>query len=573
MKLRAAARGGRAHAIACALLFLLALLPRLVALRQGGPPHDHVPDEHAVHAALAMLERRDPLLLDGSPSSYPHLLPWLLVPLEAGLYLFDRARGAVSSAEEFGARIAEEPWRCFLVARALCACFGALTVLVVVRLSRRLGASRRAALVAGALVACSPLHVLLSAQARPWAPLLCCFLLAVERSAFALRARGRGTVGAALAAAAAGALHPLGFAAFLAWLGGAASAARHRPRALWLGALLATALLALAYPSAWHVPARRVPQEFVAAPLVLGGQGLYARFDGARAGENALALLTGEPALLLALVGAILALLRSQGSVPPARARAPRFLAATLALFLGLFFALYFGALPRYFLPALLLGVAWAAARWTALARAALSFAGVASAATAWKLAIVLAQPDTRVLATQALAEARAGRRFAVEAGGPALPLDRLSLERLRAIEPAGLRRREATRLARGAEQGFGALPLERVYATRELDAWTPGYASLWSREERPTPRDAEERLQLVLWAEAISDVVLARRYDGDGSALLDAELARGGAERARFDPGTADARLPGEPALGWLTIWTAERPGPLLRWHALPAR
>ncbi|MBK9384373.1 MAG: phospholipid carrier-dependent glycosyltransferase [Planctomycetes bacterium] len=550
-------------------LFLGALLLRVVALPQGGPPHDYVPDEHAVRAALAMLEARDPLLRDGSPSSYPHLLPWLIAPLEALLYLGARARGAVASPEEFGAQLAVEPWPAFLVARALCALLGALTALVAVRLARRLGASSRTAWIAGALIAVSPLHVLLSAQARPWAPLGFFFLLAVERSAFSLRARGRGTVGAALAAGAAAALHPLGFAAFLPWLGSAAIAARHRVRSLWLGAALATALVMLAYPSQWGVSAQRTPQEFAEAPLVLGGQGLYARFDGARAGELALELALMEPALLLALALALIDAVRGGAIALPRRARGPRCLAQLLALFLGAFFLLYFGTLLRYFLPALLLVATVSAARLER-ARGLVLVALLASAATSARLSILLAREDTRTLAARELERSFLEGRVALEAGGPRLVLDRFSLERLRAIDATSLTRRERAALESERDAGQGALPLERVYRTRELRDFARGYARLWSREGRPDPADPAERLRLVLWAEAIGAVMTARRDADDGSRLLDAELARRGELRFAIDPATVDARLPGEPQRGWLTLWSAAQPGPRIACHAL---
>ncbi|MBL8899596.1 MAG: hypothetical protein JNM84_18340 [Planctomycetes bacterium] len=563
------ARCAKSARLACAALFFVALVLRLVALPQGGPPHDYVPDEHAVRASLAMLEARDPLLRDGSPSSYPHLLPWLLAPAEAALYLFERARGAVGSAQEFGARLEVEPWPAFLVARAVCALCGALTALLAVRLARRLGATARTAWIAGALIAVSPLHVLLSAQARPWAPLGLCFLLAVERSAFALRARGRGTVGTALAAASAAALHPLGFAAFLAWLGSAPVAARHRTRSLWIGAALATALVFLAYPSTWGYSAKRTPAEFAEAPLVLGGQGLYARFDGSRAGELLLELASMEPALLLALALALLDGARRGAANLPRRARGPRCLSWLLALFLGAFFLLYFGTLLRYFLPALLLIAAWSAARLER-ARLWVLLALLASAVTSTRFALLLAREDTRTLAARELERAAPAERVAIEPGGPRLLLDQPSLARLQAIDQRSLTRREHARLARGAAEGFSALPLERVFETRALDHFTRRYARLWSREARPEFSSPAEKLRLLFETESIGAVISARRAPSDGSRLLDAHLERHAELRFAIDPGTDDARLPGEPQRGWLTIWSADRPGPRISYHSL---
>jgi hypothetical protein len=151
----------RAHVrvgTALALLLVLAAALRFAGLSFGlrHPPH---PDEQVfVESALGMLERRD---LDHRFYEYPGLFPYIL----AGAF------GAAPPAALEGAGA-------YRVARGVVAAFGVLSVALLYRLGREV-AGPRAALLATALLAVSPVAVQNAHLVRPDVVLQAFFLLAL----------------------------------------------------------------------------------------------------------------------------------------------------------------------------------------------------------------------------------------------------------------------------------------------------------------------------------------------------------------------------------------------------------
>ena len=120
------------------LLLALALGLRLWPIEHG-LPRNYVPDTHIVRNALGMAKDKNPVPEVGLYSTYPYLLPYVLLPIYAGEYALGRVQGEWAGAEEFGNRLLEEPWRAQLPARWLVALFGVATVWVVFRAGRAMG--------------------------------------------------------------------------------------------------------------------------------------------------------------------------------------------------------------------------------------------------------------------------------------------------------------------------------------------------------------------------------------------------------------------------------------------------
>jgi len=152
------------------LLFLLPLGLRVASLDHG-LPRGYVPDAHIVRNALGMANDRDPVPRAGEYSTYPNLLPYMLLPIYAGYYVVGSAQGRWEAPEEFGSHVLANPDSVHYLARWLVALFGALTPWVVFRIARAAG-MRSGAWAAGWLAATCLLNVQLSTHERPWVPLV-----------------------------------------------------------------------------------------------------------------------------------------------------------------------------------------------------------------------------------------------------------------------------------------------------------------------------------------------------------------------------------------------------------------
>lgn len=583
---RFARRGFVPLLVACWALFL-----RLPALEVSAPHHEFVPDEHVVRAALSMARDRDLCPPPGRDTTYPYLMPYVLLPAYACHYTYLRATGDVTSPAAYGQRALEQPFGMFVIARFVVALFGTLATLGSMRLARTLGASSLGAFTAGVLSASSLLLLLLSVQARPWIPVMACTVFVFDGLARALRgiASGRPLILTGVAAGAAAGFHPVGFATLVPFAMAAMAGRRSHAGAALAASFVMVCVLACAYPWVWLGVAREPSGIFEGAAVTMGGQGVFLRFDGSRLGSNALALLTAEP-WLPALV--LLA------SIPRGRAirqeRVPRdpTIARRVVSYLGcayvMAFLLYFGTLPRYFLPALpVLAAALTASVWPLGRRAGVwriataSLLTFSTAATGLRMTWVLEQEDTRVRAERSWADSLSTAGVvAIEAHGPRFVHGSASLERLRAIDPTGITRRERAALENPLEGVAVAwIPLERVFRDRTLETWTRGYELFWSDRGRPGLGAAfdsgdplETRLAWTFAAERVVAIVRVRRGIDDEAHDLEAWLrARHATRVARFDPGTRDALLPTEPRFGWFTVWSADRPGPALELFRVP--
>jgi hypothetical protein len=571
-------------------LIALALGLRLLPIGHGFPATAYVPDTHVVRGALGMAAARDLVPPAGTTTSYPYLLPYLLLPIYGVEYAAGRARGAWAGPGEYGERLLEEPARAHLPARILVACFGALTVLVVFRWARGLGLSG-GAWAAAWLVACGTLHVHFSVQERPWVPLA--FFLTWSAAAASAYLLGTGTRALLASGAAAGlafATHQGGLLALgipaLAWvlgLGGPAAggASAGRQVARGAGALCAFALLALVLGHPYYLVHGSAASEHVSGGLggdiAVGGQAFSYRFRLASLGRMLQAFAGYDAALLVLAVGGLWPLLRTRAALP----------GLAFALGWGAIFLTNFNDHVRYLLPlaVLLAPAAGRAAEGLArapLGRVALAMLLALPLVQSLRLVQLLRRADTRELAAEKLAAA-AGTS-ALDIYGPDVALDRASLERLADLRP--LYTREASRLERlragvATPQGVGldAVRLEDLF---EYDARS--HASRVRAGAAHLGGDAME----VLEALGVESVLLVDRDPGDGAPPfpLDRTPAPPGAQKlapleldgpalwcvspARGGATPWEARLPTELSFALVSLWQVERPGPELAFHRL---
>ncbi|MBI4878415.1 MAG: glycosyltransferase family 39 protein [Planctomycetes bacterium] len=264
-----------------ALLAVLgaALLLRVLAIDHS-LPYKFVADTHVVRGALGMASTRDLAPPAGTFTSYPYLLPYLLLPEYAALYAAGRALGTYASAEDFGAKITDDPTPVCLIARGLVVLFGILGVLLAYRVGRRV-LGRAEGLLAAYLVATSFLLVHLGKSERPWVPLVTLVLFTAERAlAYARRPRLRRALLMGAAAGLAMACHQSGAlavllpaAAVLASLrGGVARAARN---AVLSAAAFALCALVIGFPCLLRGKSAQVgvqTEQEVEGKFDLGGQ-------------------------------------------------------------------------------------------------------------------------------------------------------------------------------------------------------------------------------------------------------------------------------------------------------------
>jgi len=591
--------------LALLALVVLPLALRLAPIGHGLPATTYVPDTHVVRGALGMAKDKTLVPPSSKYTSYPYLLPYLLLPIYAGEYAVGRATGAWGGAGEFGMKLLEEPERAHLPARILVALFGALTPLLVFALARASG-MRAGAWIAAWLTATSLLHVHFSLQERPWVPMTTFLVLAAWGAAVHVTAgaerRGRALLWSWVAAGLALATHQGGAFALgipgLAWLlgdgrpgertGGLAAAFTGRRLAsLALGlAVFAAVTILVGHP--YYLIHGAAPESAVSGggggAVQLGGQGFTYRFRTESVVRMAKAFAGYDPALLVLGLAGLVPALRRRATVP----------ATVFALVWGFVFLTNYNDHVRYLLPFVILlapAAGIAGERLWSL-RSPLRFALVPLLALplvqAARLGYVIARPDTRAEALERLAELQRtepGARVAIDLYGPDAPLDLRSLERL-----AGWRdlysREEHRRLMLEA----GAVPADGpgLDAVRVEDMFTFN-----DRKHSSGPRDGIDALgedpNAIFRALGVTHVLLVDRDPGDGAPplLLDQEPAAEGETRMpplvtlepplwTVSPGRGmrvarEARLPTELEFPLVSLWQVARPGPRLSLVRLP--
>ncbi|MBI5435451.1 MAG: hypothetical protein HZA52_21635 [Planctomycetes bacterium] len=553
------------------VLLLLPLVLRLAPIGHGAP-RNYVPDTHVVKNALGMAKDKDLIPPVGKYSSYPYLIPYLLLPIYGGEYAVGRAVGAWHSAEEFKVRALDSPAIVQIPARVLVALFGALSAVAAFAAARALGL-KSGAWAAAFLVGTSLLHVQLSTHERPWIPVVFFGLLAVG-SAAKHTSDGRvfSLLASALFAAFAFACHQSGLV-FLALVGlawacapGANDAAGWRRR-IGRGVIAVTGfvVLALLVGHPYYLRYGRVLQEQVvgadqaAGNFSVGGQAVRFGFSWSSVEHLAVSFFAYDPVLVvLGVVGLFLW----------ARERRWTMLFA-FTLGIGVFFLTNPSDHVRYLLPVGTLLALFAARTvelaWTRPAtRAVVALLLAVPLVQAVRFDVVLASEDTREEAERKLAELPEGARVAIDHYGPAVDLDRDSLERLADLRE--LRQREANRLE---FLKLGAYPPERlgldavfVEELLGVDPRTGEYGVQPALAARgATPRELFEAL-------GVTHVLLVDR-DGRGSRL-DA-LAADGREAWRIHPSKpgsdpVEAFLPTEMRFPLTALWRVDRPGPAMR-------
>ncbi|MBK7877871.1 MAG: glycosyltransferase family 39 protein [Planctomycetes bacterium] len=581
-----------------AALFVLVVLPFFLraAPVEHGLPRNYVPDTHMVRSALGMAKEKDLVPPVNRYSTYPNLLPYLLLPCYAAQYALGRATGEWKGSGEYGEHLLDHPEDAQVIGRWLVVLFGALTPLVVFKATRAAGLGR-GAWIAAFLVATCLLHVQFSTQERPWVPLV--FFMALAAWPAALYAESGRAKHLALSSVAAGlsfACHQGGVPAIgipaLAWLfgpiGWRGDALAQRARQIGLVALVFVVVsVPIGHPY-WLRYGLTPPEAAVGGELAaqkgglsIGGLGFIpemrldsvTRLSGAFFGYDPVIVLLGlagftlawkekraRPLMLFALLWAAVFLPQQSDHV--------RYL-LPLAVFLAW--------------PAGMLAERWLERRPSAIALGALL---VFPLAQSLRFDHVLGSRDVRFDAEAKLAELPPGAVVAIDRFGPDVPLSRAALERLERLRGSGaksavegastgdaLRSRERRRLellkagvATDAGPGLDALDVEEL-----LDVDRDGRVCVKKAFASITTSPRE----LVLHFGA-THVLLVNRRPGVGAPIA-RELVDAGARPVwSVDPSasaehpTPECFLPVEMDFPLVGLWTVNRPGPWMALYAL---
>jgi hypothetical protein len=586
-------------------LFALAAALRLFGIGHGFPRTEYVPDTHVVRGALGMASSKDPFPPVGRWSTYPNLVPYVLLPVYAGQYALGRVSGAWSGAGEYGQELKLEPARAHGPARVTIALVGAALVFAAYASVRAAGAGngastsdgRTRALLAAFLAATCLLSVHFSMQERPWAVvatlgLLACWPAALYTTSGRLVHLVWCAVCAALACAAHQAGLPLLGLAGLAWLFGPAPLTALRTRLVHgvvaVGVFALVALLVGYNAYLVHgAPARAdvagatlVEGDGAVGDLELGGQAIL--FD---------LRLASFVRLSRALVGYDLAIvvLAAVGLVAALRSRAARVPTVFGILWLA-FFTTNQNDHVRYLLPGVVFLIVPAAFGAQVLVsrggvwRVALALVLALPLVQASRLTWLLAQDDTRALAEARLAQEPIDGVLAVDRYGPVFAYNATSLARIATWRELGGREslaREAIAAGVIADGAVDTLPLGDLFLFDERHrAWdfAPGLP-----EALAGAASADEVLDRL----GVTHVLVVDRdtSDGQGPLLVDTApalpLERGGragelptklaplalAREPVWEIGAprAEQRLPTELDFALTALWRIERPGPHL--------
>lgn len=568
-----------------AVLFLLPLVLRLWPIEHG-LPRNYIPDTNIVRAALGMARDKDLVPPAGKYSHYPNLLPYALLPLYAVQYQAGKLAGKWDGAQAYGQHVLEHPEDAQRIARWLVAILGALTPWAMFRAARAAGMTR-GAWIAAWFVATGLLHVQFSVHERPWAPMTLFMVLAVWPAVhYAREARGRWLVLSGLAAGLAFACHQGGLAALgipaLAWLfcplgWRGRDLGRRIGHGVACVALFAAIALAVGYPH--FVRYGKTPTK-----SVIGGEAIEELGGMQIGGMSILFGVRWESALRLtkALVGydPVVVVMGALGLLFALRQRTLRGL-ALFTLLWAAFFLTNQSDHVRYLLPVVVLLALPAALLcefWLDRPRARLVvlFLLCVPLVQALRFDYLMSKADTRAEAEALLAALPGQGLVAIDRYGPAVELDRQSIERLdrlRVSRKETLRSREEHRrrqfdrdLVPPGEQGVNAVRIEELFEIDER------YRTVKVREGlEPLGQDAREVLR-NLGAKYL--LVVERRMHGDAASLMQPLVA--GIEPAFvIDPScgsqrTSEAFLPTEMDFPLTALWSVSRPGPWMAVYPL---
>ena len=586
------------HLLAFVLLFVIPVFLRLWPIEHG-LPQNYLPDTHVVKNALGMARDKNPVPPSGLYSTYPYLLPYMLLPVYAGEYGLGRLTGAWSGPGEFKQRVLEEPSLVHLPARLLFALLCSLTPLVIY-LGARAAGLRTGAFVASWLVTTGLLHLHFSIQERPWGPLV--FFMALTALFVVRHAKSSSFKDLALAGVAAGlalATHQAGVLSFglcgLGWFfsagGWSGEALRRRLLSGLTCVTVASAVALLLGHPYYLLHGAPVSASFAEAndvDLAIGGQGIVfeLRFESLR--RLALALVGYDPAIvILALLGLAAALMR----------RATRAVTVFVLAWLA-FFMTNQNDHIRYLLPAavLLAYPAGLAAEMLLQKRWGLALLlplCLLPAVQALRFDWVMRQPDSREIALGLIDQLPSDARIAVDRYGPAVALNRESLERVANWRELGSREQhrlsyfEAGLIPPGGV-GRDCIRLEDIYQ------FSDRYRSYALKQIviDELAQSAGEQVAAVAVSSAaecfkalgITHVLLVDRRPLDGlpPAIIDPAPALDGSINPRplelsgsdclvVDPSRArslarEALLPTDMDFPLTAIWQVERPGPYMR-------
>ncbi|MEE8468337.1 MAG: glycosyltransferase family 39 protein [Planctomycetota bacterium] len=587
----------RTRLLGLGLVLALALGLRLWPIEHG-LPRNYVPDTHIVRNALGMAKDKNLVPEVGRYSTYPYLLPYVLLPIYVGEYALGRVRGEWAGAGEFGDRLLEEPWRAQLPARWLVALCGAASVWVVFRAGRAMGL-RGGAWVAAWLVATGLLHVHLSVQERPWVPMTACMAATLWAAAVHVQSgRRRHLFAAGVCAALSFSCHQVGVLALgiagLAWLLGPSGWRADELRRRLLAGVTCVAVflvVSLVVGHPYYLVHGLVDRAAIAAgehagDLSIGGQQIRFALSSRTLFKLTRALVGHDPVLLALGLAGLATCWRLRAARP----------AVIFAVAWAAFFMTNQGDHVRYLLPLVVL-LAWPAGaaaeniwRRGVRARTLLALALMLPLVQALRLGWVLRQEDTRSLAAHWIESELGDSALAVDVHGPELFLDRASLERLASWRELGARERHRSSLLQaGAETlggtGLDAVPLEALldYDLRHRSSWIEADALELGAD-----------LNTLLRALGRTHVLVVDRTPDDGhpAMLLDpdpAEPHADGRARPKLAPLDVDAeplarwhpagsagslraaRLPAELGFALVELWQLERPGPSIEIFALP--
>ncbi len=430
-------------------LFLVALGLRLYPIAHG-TPRNYLPDTHVVRSALGMAQDRNLVPEVDKYSSYPNLIPYLLLPIYGVEYGVGCLAGKWGDANGFANHVKQHPETVQLPARVLIAIIGALGALVAFGAARAM-ALRRGAWVAAWLTATGLLQLHFSVQERPWEPLVVFLLLSTWPAAlYVIHERRKHLLWSGVAAALSFACHQAGAPALgvagLAWLLVAVrsrSKIKESGKKLLVDGVLCVALFAvvgltlghpylLVHAGANSGQVASMTEELASSggALVIGGQGFHFALRFA-----------SFPRLFMALVGYDFASL-ALGMLGMLFAWRKRCMWPALGFLLlwGLFFLNSSNPHVRYLLPlaALLpLPAALFAERVFDRGRGATALLGIVllfPLVQAVRLAVVLQREDQRAIAEQWLNELGPDAVVAIGRYGPLNEANRESLERLATI-------------------------------------------------------------------------------------------------------------------------------------------
>lgn len=569
------------------LLFLLPLALRGAALEHG-ESRGYVPDTHIVRSALGMAKDRNPVPEVGVYSSYPNLLPYMLLPLYVADFGIGRITGRWGGVEEFKARLQLNPAEPHLIARWLIAVLGSLLPLILYAAARAAGL-RRGAWICGALAATCLLHVQFCTQERPWAPMTTfialsawgCIVHVQSGSTKSLRWAGV-AAGLAFATHQAG-LMTLGLCGLawwlspLPWRGAPALMQRVKVGAVCVGLCVLVSVL-LGHPY-WLVHGRTAAEAVVGGAeqnaakgaLTIGGMTIVPEIRWESFPRLSRSLVGYDPVLLsLGLVGFFMSW--SRRSLRP----------VLIFTLLGLaFFLTAQSDHVRYLLPFLCLlalpaGVLGERLLSSRAGSVALGLVLVLPLIQSYRFVSLLRTPDTRAEAEVLLASLPEGSRVAIDRNGPIVDLSREALEalaELRAATGGDLYGRERFRLDLLTAdalpedmRGIDAVRLEDLLEFGEREGTVEVREGL--RDRAATPAELFEAFGIT------HVLAVRRRIDAAHPHMLEDELASLEFV-SELDPagggGTREAFLPLEMDFALSALWSVQRPGPRLDLYRVP--